>query len=37
VRSAHGAVLQEVDTAADATFAVGPLPDGTYWIEVTAR
>jgi len=36
VRSAQGTALREAATAADGTFALGPLPPGTYSLEVSA-
>ena len=37
VRSAGGAILRDAITAADGTFAVGPLPPGSYVLDVSAR
>src|SRR5918992_1482892 len=36
VRTSHGGVVQQADTAADGTFTIDPLSQGTYWLEVTA-
>ena len=36
VRSAQGGALREAASAADGTFALGPLPPGSYWLDVTA-
>jgi hemoglobin/transferrin/lactoferrin receptor protein len=36
LRSVHESVLQEVETHADGGFSLGPLPSGTYSLEVTA-
>jgi hemoglobin/transferrin/lactoferrin receptor protein len=37
VRSAGGAILRDAVTDADGTFAVGPLPPGSYVLDVSAR
>ena len=37
VRTAGGAPLADVLTAADGTFGVSALPSGSYWLDVTAR
>src|SRR5918999_5028559 len=37
VRSAGGATLRDAITAADGTFVVGPLPPGSYLLDVSAR
>jgi hemoglobin/transferrin/lactoferrin receptor protein len=37
VRSAQGSGLRDAATAADGTFTLGPLPTGSYWLDVAAR
>ena len=37
VRSVGGAILRDATTAEDGTFAVGPLPPGSYVLDVSAR
>ena len=37
VRSAGGAILRDAITDADGTFSVGPLPPGSYVLDVSAR
>lgn len=37
VRSAQGSGLRDAATAADGSFTLGPLPAGSYWLDVSAR
>jgi hemoglobin/transferrin/lactoferrin receptor protein len=37
VRTAQGAPLRDVATAADGSFALDALPSGAYWLDVTAH
>ena len=37
VRTAQGAPLRDIATAADGSFALDALPSGSYWLDVTAH